>query len=63
MTTVIGAIQVELLPQELILFKMLYDAGVFNTRNGKVILNFDADGTLTQIDTNVVTYKRGKLST
>jgi hypothetical protein len=41
------------------LFTTLLKNGVFNTRNGQAILNFDANGTLTQIDLNMVMFKKG----
>lgn len=56
----VALIKVELAPRELIMFNTLYEAGVFNIRNGTAVLNFDSEGTLTQIDTKIVSYKRGK---
>jgi len=48
------------MPHEIaVAFALIYDAGVFNIKNGKATLNFNAEGVLTQIDTNVVAYKRG----
>lgn len=40
-------------------FQILYEAGVWAIRNGGVWLNFDADGTLTEIKRNDTLYKRG----
>lgn len=40
----------------------LFSQGVFNVRNGKIILNFDSDGTLQQIDFNVSKWRRNKES-
>jgi len=39
-------------------FTVLNTAGVFNVRNGKAVLNFDANGTLCDIDVNIKTFKR-----
>lgn len=44
-------------------FATMVATGVFNTRNGKAILHFDNEGTLAQIDFDVVGFKRTKLST
>jgi len=43
-----------------LMFNILKDAGVFNVRNGKAILNFDAGGILTEVKCDVTTYKLGK---
>lgn len=40
-------------------YQLLLDNGVFNIRNGQAILNFDNLGNLTQIDINVLMYKKG----
>lgn len=40
-------------------FRLLKDNGVFNIRNGQAICNFDSIGNLTQIDINVLMYKKG----
>lgn len=40
-------------------FQILYDAGVWDIRGGGAWLNFDADGTLTEIKRNDILYKRG----
>lgn len=40
-------------------FKTFIKNGVFNIRNGTALLNFDNLGNLTQIDINVVMYKKG----
>ena len=57
----IGAelVKVELAPRELVMFNTLYEAGVFSIKNGSVLLNFDSEGTLTQIETKVISFKRG----
>jgi len=52
-------IEVQLTNEQAVILNALYDAGVFGVHNGKVTLNFDADGTLTDIDCNVKLYKRG----
>lgn len=36
--------------------------GVFNVKNGKVILNFDCDGVLQEIEFNVKKYRRKKIA-
>ena len=43
-------------------FSVLIDSGVFDTRNGEAILNLDNMSNLTQIKTNVITYKRKMLN-
>lgn len=40
-------------------FQLLYEAGVWDIRSGGAYLNFDADGTLSEIKRNDVLYKRG----
>lgn len=40
-------------------FAILEEAGVFNVRNGKAVLNFDANGTLCDIECTLKTFKRG----
>ena len=40
------------------LFQSLLKAGVLETKNGMAILNFDSDGSLTEIRKDVLTYKR-----
>lgn len=40
-------------------FLLLYEAGVFNIKSGEAILNFNAEGVLTQVDLNVNSYRRG----
>lgn len=42
------------------LFRTLSDQGVFNLRNGKAILNFNADGVLTRISKDYVEWERTK---
>lgn len=42
------------------LFCLLKKAGVFDVRNGQAVLNFDANGTLVEIECKVKTYKAGK---
>lgn len=39
-------------------FSVLSENGVFTTRNGKAILNFNAEGVLDSIEFNVKGYKR-----
>ena len=39
-------------------FEVLDKAGVFKIANGKAILNFDANGTLCDIDCTIKTFKR-----
>lgn len=41
-------------------FMTLKDSGVFDIRNGTAVLNFDNNGTLTDIDCNFKLYKKGK---
>lgn len=49
------------IPEEVaVVMNILYKAGVFNVTNGKVILNFDQAGVLTDIEVNQKLYKRGK---
>lgn len=62
-------INVELTEQDALLFRqfmehrdkfqLLLDNGVFNIRNGSALLNFSPIGDLTQIDINVLMYKKG----
>lgn len=40
-------------------FNILLSNGLFNVRNGCAVLNFDGAGTLTQVDFNIVMYKKG----
>ncbi len=40
-------------------FVAMLKAGVFETKNGQIILNFNSEGVLTEIRDNVVRYKRG----
>jgi hypothetical protein len=64
-------ISVELSPTEAEAFRefmqlrdmltVLTDSGVFTTKNGQAILNFNADGVLTDIDFHVKGYKRARL--
>lgn len=63
-------INIELTPQEAELFmsfrknqdtfNVLLQAGVFDIRNGKAILNFDSTGNLEEIKFDIMRYKRGK---
>lgn len=39
-------------------FVAMLKAGVFETRNGVAILNFNSEGVLTEIRKDVLTYKR-----
>lgn len=57
----IGAelVKVDLPVREVVLFNVLWEAGVFNIKNGSALLNFDSEGTLTQIETKVISFKRG----
>lgn len=41
-------------------FEVLHNAGVFDVRNGKVTMNFDASGGLEEIKLDIVRFKRGK---
>lgn len=41
-------------------FEILERSGVFALRNGHAVLNFDADGTLTDITGNMKLFRRGK---
>ena len=41
------------------LFTVLEASGVFNIRNGKAILNFNPEGTLTDITGDIKLYQRG----
>lgn len=41
--------------------RVLDQAGVFNVRNGKAVLNFDADGTLTEVSCEMKLFKRGRV--
>lgn len=45
------------------LFFLLYNAGVFNVKNGEVVIHFNQDGTIMQINTTSLMFRRGKLST
>ena len=38
----------------------LFEAEIFETKNGKVILNFDHMGELAEIETQIKNWKRGK---
>lgn len=40
-------------------FLTMVESGVFKVRNGVAILNFNSDSQLTQIDFNIVRYKKG----
>ena len=40
-------------------FQHMLNAGVFETRNGVAILNFDSSGTLTEIRRDTLVYKKG----
>lgn len=40
-------------------FAVLEKAGVFNIRNGHAVLNFDANGTLGDIECTVKLYRKG----
>ena len=40
-------------------YAVLLDAGVFSIKNGKAVLNFDAQGTLCDVECNIKLYKRG----
>lgn len=40
-------------------FKTLHDTGVFEVRNGSATLNFNSNGTLTDINCNIKVYKKG----
>jgi len=42
------------------LFSILHQSGVFSVRNGKAILNFDAQGGLEEVKLDLIRYKRGK---
>ena len=57
MTEVTKLIPIELTETECVLFRKLREGGVFDTKNGTLILNFDNMGTLTEIRRNVLTYK------
>lgn len=62
-------VTLQLSPQDALLFRsymenkdtfdLLVKAGVFTIRNGNVTLNFDADGTLTEIKRNDLLFKKG----
>lgn len=41
---------------------VMNDAGVFRMRNGKVVLNFNGDGVLENIEMRTRSYTRGRLS-
>lgn len=41
-------------------FRTLYDAGVFNIKNGTATLSFDHMGELARVDYNISGYIRGK---
>lgn len=41
-------------------FRALIQADVFTTRNGKAILNFNADGVLTRISKDYVEWERSR---
>ena len=49
---------IELNDKDATLFRALMEGGVFDTKNGKVILNFDSESTLTEIRKDIVIYKR-----
>jgi len=51
---------INLTEEEQALFIVLKNSGVFDVRNGVASLNFDCNGTLTDIDCNFKLYKRGK---
>jgi hypothetical protein len=40
-------------------FALLYEAGVFNVKNGHAVLNFDSNGTLITIEFKILGYKKG----
>lgn len=42
------------------LFTLLENIGVFDVRNGKVIINFGPDGGIEEVKLDVTRYKRGK---
>lgn len=63
----IGKIQIELegigiaeLERCRQMIHLMFQQGIFTVRNGKVILNFDSDGVLQQIDFNVSKWRRNK---
>lgn len=41
-------------------FKTLIDQGVFDIRNGKAVLNFNADGVLTKISKDYVEWEKNR---
>ncbi len=40
-------------------FMALYEGGVFNIRNGRAIIHFDAVGTMVEVDFELVGFKKG----
>lgn len=53
-------IKIELPAKEIVLFNTLYEAGVFGIRNGSATLHFDSEGVLTQIESKIISFKKGK---
>ena len=41
-------------------FYVLYNSGMFDVRNGTALVNFDAGGSVSDIDVSFKLYKRGK---
>ena len=41
-------------------FNTLLDAGVLTAKNGQVVMDFDHQGTLMNVQITIKTYKRGK---
>jgi hypothetical protein len=58
------SIQLEITKEEadrcIDIIRRAFEQGLFNVRNGKVIFNFDSDGTLQGIRFEVDKWKRGK---
>ncbi len=50
---------IEMSEKEYKTFSILTDAGVFDIRNGKATLNFDAQGTLCEVECSLKLYKIG----
>lgn len=49
---------IDLEPQHIALFKILYDAGVFQLRNGSADIHFNNDGNIAAIELHQKVYRR-----
>lgn len=45
-----------------LIVRQLFEAGIFNVKSGKVILHFDKEGFLGQVDMDIVKWRRSEKS-